>query len=94
MGNWDTFDLDKIKIIGDSDDYLYQDSDASGDYSLSITPVSYNGSSWTSGDPVTLDNTTGYNDYLDLSSNTDFDDINYAIIISESALISEVIVSY
>ena len=90
----DKFDLDKIKIIGDSDDYLYQDSDASGDYSLSITPVTYNGSSWTTNDPVTVSNTTGYNDYLDLTSNTDFDDINYAIIISESALISEVIVSY
>jgi hypothetical protein len=31
---------------------------------------------------------------LDLTSNTDFDDINYAIIESESALISEVIASY
>ena len=43
---------------------------------------------------VTVTNTTGYNAYLDLSSNTDFDDINYALIETESALISEVIASY
>ena len=86
--------IDKIKIIGHSDEYMYQDSDASGDYSLSIPPVTYNGSSWTTDDPVTVSNTTGYNDYLDLTSNTDFDDINYAIIETESVLISEVVASY
>ena len=42
---------------------------------------------------VTVANTTGYNGYLDLSSNTDFDNINYALIETESALISEVVVS-
>jgi hypothetical protein len=31
---------------------------------------------------------------LDLTSNTDFQDINYAIIETESALISDVVVSY
>jgi len=36
---------------------------------------------------------TDYNQYLDLSSNTDFDDINYALIQTESALISEVVVT-
>ena len=41
----------------------------------------------------TVTNTTDYNDYLDLTSNSDFDDINYAIIETESALISEVIVT-
>ena len=42
---------------------------------------------------VTVSNTTGYNDYLDLSSNTAFDAINYALIETESALISEVVVT-
>jgi hypothetical protein len=42
---------------------------------------------------VTVANTTGYNGYLDLSSNTDFDNINYALIETESALISEVVVT-
>ena len=92
----DVFDLDKIFIKDDSADFLTQDSDASGDYYFKITPVTYDGSSWDveTDNTVTLANTTGYNDYLDLTSNTDFDDINYAIIETESALISEVIVSY
>jgi hypothetical protein len=92
----DTFDLDKIFIKDDSEDFLTQDSDASGDYYFKITPVTYNGSSWDyeNENTVTVSNTTGYNNYLDLTSNTDFDDINWAVIESESALISEVIVSY
>ena len=92
----DVFDLDKIFIKDDSADFLAQDSDASGDYYFKITPVTYANSSWNveTDNTVTLSNTTGYNDYLDLTSNTDFDDINYAIIETESALISEVIASY
>ena len=68
---------------------------ASGDYYFKITPVTYANSSWTveTDNTVTVSNTTGYNDYLDLTSNADFDDINYAIIETESALISEVIVT-
>jgi hypothetical protein len=42
---------------------------------------------------VTVSNTTGYNGYLDLSSNSAFDGINYALIETESALISEVVVT-
>jgi len=93
----DTFDLDKIYILDDSEDYLTQDSDASGDYYLSITPVTYTSypDQWTIefDNTVTVSNTTGYNGYLDLSSNSAFDDINYAIIETESALISEVVVT-
>jgi hypothetical protein len=91
----DTFSLDKIKILDDSVDYMAQDSDASGDYYLKVTPVKYSSGSWivASTDKVTVSNTTGYNGYLDLSSNTAFDDINYAIIETESALISEVVVT-
>jgi hypothetical protein len=92
----DTFSLDKIKILDDSEDYLTQDEDASSEYYFKITPVTYAGGAWNveTDNTVTLANTTNYNDYLDLTSNTDFDDINYAIIESESALISEVIASY
>ena len=92
----DVFDLDKIKILDDSEDYLIQDSDASGDYYFKITPVTYTNSSWTveTDNTVTVTNTTDYNDYLDLTSNSDFDDINYAIIETESALISDVVVTY
>ena len=92
----DVFDLDKIFIADDSENFLTQDSDASGDYYFKITPVTYANSSWNveTDNTVTLSNTTRYNDYLDLTSNTDFDDINYAIIETESALISEVIASY
>ena len=63
---------------------------------MRIYPVTYSGGSWDveESNGVVVSNTTGYNDYLDLSSNTDFDDINYALIESESALISEVIVTY
>jgi hypothetical protein len=42
---------------------------------------------------VTVSSTTGYNAYLDLTSNSAFDDINYALIETESALISEVVVT-
>ena len=92
----DTFSLDKIFIKDDSENFLVQDSDATGDYYLRIYPVTYSGGSWDveESNGVVVSNTTGYNDYLDLSSNTDFDDINYALIESESALISEVIVTY
>jgi len=91
----DTFALDKIKILDDSEDYLTQDSDASGDYYFKVTPVVYSGGSWqvVTSQTVTVSNTTGYNDYLDLSSNTAFDAINYALIETESALISEVVVT-
>ena len=91
----DTFSLDKIKILDDSEDYLTQDSNASGDYYLKVTPVTYSGGSWNVEytNTVTLSNTTDYNDYYDLSSNSNFDDINYALIETESALISEIVVS-
>ena len=91
----DTFDLDKIKIVDDSVDYLAQDSDISGEYYFKVTPVTYANNTWTveTDNTVTLANATDYNGYLDLSSNTDFDDINYALIETESALISEVIVT-
>ena len=91
----DTFNLDKIKILDDSEDYMAQDADATGTLQLYVTPVTYSGGSWTveADNSVTVANTTGYNAYLDLSSNTDFDDINYALITTESALISEVVVT-
>ena len=91
----DTFSLDKIKILDDSEDYLTQDSDATGDYYFKVTPVTYSGGSWNVEytNTVTLSNTTDYNDYYDLSSNSNFDDINYALIETESALISEIVVS-
>ena len=91
----DTFDLDKIKIVDDSVEYLSQDSDATGEYYFKVTPVTYANNTWTveTNNTVTLANATDYNGYLDLSSNTNFDDINYALIETESALISEVIVS-
>ncbi len=104
----DVFDLDKIFIVDDSEDFLTQDDDVAttnsstgqdyidGDAYFKITPVTYANSTWNveTDNTVTLANTTNYNDYLDLTSNTDFDDINYAIIESESALISEVIATY
>ena len=60
-----------------------------------MTPVTYSGGSWAveTSNTVTVSNTTGYNAYLDLSLNTDFQDINYALIETESALISEVVVT-
>ena len=92
----DVFDLDKIGLWDNSADFLIQDDDASGDYYFKITPVTYANSTWTveTDNTVTVSNTTGYNDYLDLTSNSDFDDINYAIIETESALISDVLVTY
>ena len=91
----DTFDLDKIKIYDDSEDYFVQDTDATGDYYFKVTPVTYSGGSWTveTSNTVTVSSTTGYNAYLDLTSNSAFDDINYALIETESALISEVVVT-
>ena len=92
----DTFNLDKIKIVDDSVEYLAQDADISGEYYFKVTPVTYANNTWTveTDNTVTLANTSAdYNIYLDLSSNTDFDNINYALIETESALISEVIVS-
>tara|TARA_B100000029_G_scaffold454546_1_gene481120 strand:- start:737 stop:5125 length:4389 start_codon:yes stop_codon:yes gene_type:complete len=89
----DTFTLDKIKILDDSVDYMKQDSDAAGNYYLKVTPVTYSGGSWTveTTNTMTVTNTTGLNDYLNLNSN--FTDINYALIETESALISEVVVT-
>ena len=91
----DTFNLTKIKILDDSEDYLTQDADATGDYYFKVTPVTYSGGSWSVeiGNTVTVANTTGYNAYLDLSLNLNFQDINYALIETESALVSEVLVS-
>ena len=91
----DTFNLDKIYIKDDSVDYMAQDADATSDYYFKVTPVKYSNGSWTfdTGHTVTVSSTTNYNQYLDLSSNTDFDNINYALIETESALISEVVVS-
>ena len=95
----DTFDLDKIYIKGDSEDFLIQDSDAStnsGGYYLRIYPVTYSGGSWDVEESkgVSVSDTRDYDAYLDLSSNTDFDDVNYVLLETESALISEVVVSY
>jgi len=94
----DTFDLDKIYIKDDSVDYMAQDADAStngGGYYFKVTPVKYSSGAWTfdTGHTVTVTSTTDYNGYLDLTSNTDFDNINYALIETESALVSEVVVS-
>jgi hypothetical protein len=91
----DTFSLDKIKILDNSVDYMAQDADATSSYYFKVTPVKYSGGAWTfdTGHTVTVTNTTDYNQYLDLTSNTDFDNINYALIETESALISEVVVT-
>jgi len=92
----DTFDLDKIKILDDSVDYMAQDADSvSNGYYFKVTPVKFSGGAWTfdTGQTVTVSDTTNYNGYLDLTSNTDFDNINYALIETESALISEVVVT-
>ena len=91
----DTFNLDKIYIKDDSVDYMAQDADATSSYYFKVTPVKYNNGSWTydTGHTVTVSSTTNYNQYLDLSSNTDFDNINYALIETESALVSEVVVT-
>ncbi|SVD88040.1 uncharacterized protein METZ01_LOCUS440894, partial [marine metagenome] len=94
----DVFDLDKIGLWDNSADFLPQDDDASGDYYFKITPVTYANSSWTveTDNTVTIADTTDYYNtgYIDLTSNSDFDDINYAIIETESALISDVYVTY
>ena len=94
----DTFNLDKIALWHNSTDFMAQDSDASSEYYFKITPVTYAGGSWTveTDNTVTIADTTNYHNtgYVDLTSNTDFDDINYALIETESAIISEVIVSY
>ena len=91
----DTFSLDKIKILDDSVDYMAQDPNSVSSYSFTVTPVKYSGGAWTFdyNHKVTVSDTTDYNAYLDLSSNTNFDDINYALIEAESALISEVVVT-
>ena len=96
----DTFSLDKIKILDDSVDYMAQDADATSDYYFKVTPVTYSGGSWTveTSNTVTVSATTGYNGYLDFNASdfsgaTYFDDINYALIETESALISEVVVT-
>ena len=75
---------------------MTQDSDVLGNsFWFKVTPVTYANNSWTveTDNTVTVANTNDYNAYLDLSSNTDFDNINYALIETESALISEVIVT-
>jgi len=94
----DVFDLDEISLWHNSTDFLTQDSDASSEYYFKITPVTYANSTWTveTDNTVTIDDTTDYwqTGYIDLMSNSDFQDINYAIIETESALISDVIVTY
>jgi hypothetical protein len=94
----DVFDLDKIGLWDNSEDFLIQDDDASGDYYFKITPVTYANSSWTveTDNTVTIADTTDYYNtgYINLMSNSDFQDINYAIIETESALISDVYVTY
>jgi hypothetical protein len=94
----DVFDLDKIGLWDNSADFLIQDDDASGDYYFKITPVTYANSTWTveTDNTVTIDDTTDYwqTGYINLMSNSDFQDINYAIIETESALISDVYVTY
>ena len=79
---------------------MAQDADATSDYYFKVTPVTYSGGSWTveTSNTVTVSATTGYNGYLDFNASdfsgaTYFDDINYALIETESALISEVVVS-
>ena len=91
----DTFTLDKIRVLDDSEDYFVQDSDATGDYYLKITPVTYSGGSWNveTNNTITLSNTSGYDNIVSLGSPNNFDDINYALIETESALISEVVVT-
>ncbi len=94
----DVFDLDKIGLWDNTEEWLTQDDDASGDYYFKITPVTYANSTWTveTDNTVTIADTTDYYNtgYIDLTSNSDFDDINYAIIETESALISDVYVTY
>ena len=93
----DTFDLDKIKILDDSEDYMAQDSDASGDYYFKVTPVTYSGGSWNveTNNTVSISGgtTTDYNNYFNVWNDPNFQDINYALIETESALISEVVVT-
>ncbi len=94
----DVFDLDKIGLWHNSTDFLTQDDDATSEYYFKITPVTYANSTWTveTDNTVTIDDTTNYwqTGYINLMSNSDFQDINYAIIETESALISDVLVTY
>ena len=94
----DVFDLDKIGLWDNSADFLTQDDDATSGYYFKITPVTYANSTWTveTDNTVTIDDTTDYwqTGYINLMSNSDFQDINYAIIETESALISDVYVTY
>ena len=94
----DVFDLDKIGLWDDSEDFLIQDADATGDYYFKITPVTYANSQWNveTSNTVTIADTSNYYNtgYINLMSNSDFQDINYAIIETESALISDVYVTY
>ena len=90
----DTFSLDKIKILDDSEDYLTQDMDAGPLYYFKVTPVTYSGGNWNVETSNTVStNSSYYGGYLDLTSYSQFDDINYALIETESALISEVVVT-
>ena len=95
----DTFDLDKIKILDDSVDYMAQDADATSSYYFKVTPVTYastGGWSVETLNTVIVNSTGNYHGlhgYLNLTNNIHFQDINYAIIETESALISEVVVT-
>ena len=65
-------------------------------YSGAITESGGAVSKWTSreGNDIELVQATGSKQPTFTASNSDFDDINYAIIETESALISEVIATY
>ena len=93
----DKFNLDKIGLWHNSTDFMAQDTDATSGYYFKVTPVTYENGSWNveTNNTVTVNDTTNYwtNGYLDVSSNTAFDNINYALIETESAIISDVVVS-
>ena len=62
-----------------------------------MTPVTYSGGSWNveTNNTVSISGgtTTDYNNYFNVWNDPNFQDINYAIIETESALISEVVVT-
>ena len=99
----DTFNLDKIKILDDSEDYLTQDSDASSDYYFKVTPVTYSGGSWnvetnntvsiSGGTTTDYGSSNAHSGYFNVWNDPNFQDINYVLIETESALISEVVVT-
>ena len=93
----DTFSLDKVFVKDDSVDYMAQDADASSGYYFKMTPVTYSGGSWNveTNNTVSISGgtTTDYNNYFNVWNDPNFQDINYVLIETESALISEVVVT-